>query len=133
MLEKYQRLQNAALRIILGALKTSPTKVMKIEAAIPPPRVRFEKIYYNYVIRIMQMNSIHPIIERVPKDFPPFIGKAEYNSAKFLKWNNLIHPETDNENEIIQISDSKSESDFSNDEIHRRKKRKKRKKEKVIS
>ena len=35
----------------------------------------------------------------------------------------LIHPETDNENERIQISDS--ESDFSNDEIHRRKKRKK--------
>ncbi len=40
----------------------------------------------------------------------------------------LIHPETNNENEIIQISDS--ESDFSNDEIHRRKKRKKRKKKK---
>ena len=74
------------------------------------------------------MNSMHPIIERVPEDFPPFIGKAEYNSAKFLKWNNLIHLETDNENEIIQISDSESESDFSNDEIHRRKKRKKRKK-----
>ena len=48
------------------------------------------------------MNSMHPIMERVPEDFPPFIGKAEYDSAKFLKWNNLIHPETDNENEIIQ-------------------------------
>ena len=78
------------------------------------------------------MNSMHPIIERVPEDFPPFIGKAEFDSAKFLKWNNLIHPETDNENEIIQISDSESESDFSNDEIHRRKKRKKRKKKKKL-
>ena len=58
-----------------------------------------------------------------PEDFPPFIGKAEFDPAKFLKWNNLIHPEMDNENEITQISDS--ESDFSNDEIHRRKKRKK--------
>src|SRR6266511_1264076 len=75
---------------------------------------------------------MHPIIERVPEDFPPFIGKAEYNSAKFLKWKNLSHPETDNENEIIQISDSESESDFSNDEIHRRKKRKKRKKKKKL-
>ncbi len=58
-----------------------------------------------------------------PEVFPPFIGKAEFDPAKFLKWNNLIHPEMDNENEITQISDS--ESDFSNDEIHRRKKRKK--------
>ncbi len=71
---------------------------------------------------------MHPIIERVPEDFPPFIGKADFDSAKFLKWNNLIHSETDDENKIIQISDSKSESDFSNDEIHRRKKRKKRNK-----
>ncbi len=73
------------------------------------------------------MNSIHPIIERVPEDFPRFIEKTKFDSAKFLKWNNLIHPETDNKNKIIQISDS--ESDFSNDKIHRRKKRKKQKKE----
>ncbi len=69
------------------------------------------------------MNSMHPIIERFPEDFLLFIEKAEFDLVKFLKQNNLIYPETDNENEIIQISDS--ELDFSNDEIHRRKKRKK--------
>ena len=74
---------------------------MEIEAAVPPPRVRFKKTCYNYTLRIMQINSIHPIIERVPEDFPLFIGKAEYNLVKFLKWNNFIHPETGNENEII--------------------------------
>ena len=58
---------------------------MEIEAAVPPPRIRFKKTYYNYTIRIIQINSMHPIIERIPKDFPPFIEKAEYNSAKFLK------------------------------------------------
>jgi len=130
LLEKFQRLQNAVLRTILGAFKISLIKVMEIEAAVPPSRIRFEKTCYNYIIRIIQMNSMYLIIERVPEDFPPFIGKAEFNSAKFLKWNNLIHPETDNENEKIQISDS--ESDFSNDEIHRRKKRKKRKKKKKV-
>ncbi len=97
-MEKFQRLQNAVLRTILGAFKTSSIKVMEIEAAVPPPRVRFKKTCYNYIIRIMQMNLIHPIIKRVSEDFPLFIGKAEYNSAKFLKWNNLIHLETDNEN-----------------------------------
>ncbi len=47
------------------------------------------------------MNLIHPIIKRVPEDFLLFIGKAEFDSAKFLKWNDLIHLETDNENERI--------------------------------
>src|SRR6266498_2218420 len=122
LLEKFQRLQNAALRTILGAFKTSPIKAMEIKAAVPSPRIRFEKTCYNYTIRIIQMNSMHPIIERVPEDFPLFIGKAEFDSAKFLKWNNLIHPETDNENERIQILDL--ESDFSNDEIHRKKMKK---------
>src|SRR6266498_2612611 len=76
------------------------------------------------------MNSMYLIIERVSEDSLLFIGKAEFDLVKFLKWNDLIHPETDNENERIQISDS--ESDFSNDEIHRRKKRKKRKKKKKL-
>ena len=44
------------------------------------------------------MNSLHSIIERVPEDFLLFIGKVEFDSAKFLKWNDLIHPETDNKN-----------------------------------
>ena len=85
MLEKFQKLQNTALRTILRAFKTSPIKTIEIEAAIPPPRIRFEKTYYNYVIRIMQMNLMYPIIERVPEDFPPFIGKAEFDLVKFLK------------------------------------------------
>src|SRR6266511_3459173 len=76
------------------------------------------------------MNSMYPIIERVPEDLILFIGKAEFDSVKFLKWNDLIHPETDNKNERIQISDS--ESNFSNDEIHRRKKKKKRRKKKKL-
>ena len=65
-----------------------------------------------------------------PKDFPLFIEKAEFDSAKFLKWNNLIHPEKDNENEIIQISDSESESDFRTMKSIEERKGKKRKKKK---
>ena len=84
-MEKFQRLQNAVLRTILGAFKTSPIKAMEIKAAVPLPRIRFEKTCYNYTIKIIQINSLHPIIERVPEDFPSFIGKAEFDSAKFLK------------------------------------------------
>ncbi len=74
---------------------------MEIEAVILSFRIRFEKICYNYIIRIMQINLMYLIIERVPEDFPLFIGKAEFDLIKFLKWNNLIHPETDIKNERI--------------------------------
>jgi len=47
------------------------------------------------------MNLMHLIIEKVPENFLLFIGKAEFDLVKFLKWNNLIYSEIDNENEII--------------------------------
>ena len=74
---------------------------MKIEAAVSLLRIRFKKTCYNYAIRIIHINSMHLIIKRVPEEFLLFIGKAEFDSIKFLKWNDLIHPETDNENERI--------------------------------
>ena len=58
---------------------------MEIKTAVLLSRIRFEKTCYNYIIRIMQMNLMHLIIERVLEDFPPFIGKAEFDSVKFLK------------------------------------------------
>ena len=42
-LEKYQSLQNKALRKILNAFKTSKIISMELEAALPPSEVRFEK------------------------------------------------------------------------------------------
>ncbi len=47
------------------------------------------------------MNLMYLIIERVPEDFPLFIEKVEFDLVKFLKWNNLIHLETDNKNKRI--------------------------------
>src|SRR5436190_942776 len=48
MLERFQKLQNIALRKILDAFKTSSINAMKLEASIPPPKVRFERICKNY-------------------------------------------------------------------------------------
>ena len=53
LLDKYQKLQNLALRRILEAFKTSPIMTMKLEAAIPPPKIKFNKICMNYSLRIM--------------------------------------------------------------------------------
>ena len=53
LLNKYQKLQNLALRKILGAFKTSPIMIMELEAAILPPKIRFNKICMNYSLRII--------------------------------------------------------------------------------
>ncbi len=58
---------------------------MEIETTVSPSRIRFKKTCYNYVIRIIQINSIYLIIKRVPEDFLSFIGKAEFDLIKFLK------------------------------------------------
>ena len=53
LLDKYQKLQNLALRKILGAFKTSFIMAMELEAAISPPKIRFKKICMNYSLRII--------------------------------------------------------------------------------
>src|SRR5436853_7546526 len=77
LLDKYQKLQNLALRKILGAFKTSPIMAMELEAAIPPLKIRFNKIYMNYSLRIMQLFKNHPIRTRVSTSFPPYNNGSE--------------------------------------------------------
>ena len=91
LLDKYQKLQNLALRKILGAFKTSPIMAMELEAAIPPPKVRFNKICMNYSLRIMQLFKNHPIRTRVSTSFPPYNNGNELNWDKYLDWNKKEH------------------------------------------
>src|SRR5438045_7326425 len=65
LLKKFQKLQNQALRKILEVFKTSSVSVMKIEASLPPPKIRFNKICRNYAARILQMHENHSIRLRV--------------------------------------------------------------------
>jgi hypothetical protein len=74
-LQKFQKLQNKALRVILGVFRTSPTKAMEIEAALPPPEIRFEKICINYALRILQIGKKHPIQAR---KISPSFGDLEF-------------------------------------------------------
>jgi hypothetical protein len=53
LLDKFEKLQNSALRKILEAFRTSSIAVMKIEADIASVSVRFEKLCKNYALRIL--------------------------------------------------------------------------------
>jgi len=66
-----------ALKKILGAFKTFSIILMKLEAAIPPPKIRFNKICMNYSLRIMQLFKNHPIRTRVSTSFPPYNNNNE--------------------------------------------------------
>ena len=57
----FERLQNSALRIMLGQFKTAPIGPMEIEAAIPPIHIQFDKITRFYRIRVLKLQPDHPV------------------------------------------------------------------------
>ncbi|KAF5194028.1 reverse transcriptase, partial [Thalictrum thalictroides] len=60
-INKYQKLQNSALRIITGAYFGSPSKALEVEASIYPCSVRLLKLSYSYALRILKLQPTHPI------------------------------------------------------------------------
>ena len=87
-LNSFQKLQNSALRKILEAFKTSPSSVMKIEAAICSLIVRFQKTCRLYALRIACMTENHPIRQRTPITFSPeYQTEIDLDKNKFLDWN----------------------------------------------
>jgi hypothetical protein len=84
---QFQQLQNRAMRKILGTFKSSPSKAMEIEAALPPPAIRFEKLCQNYALRLLKLPAEHPILERVSTSFPPFQNGIELDWNQFKNWN----------------------------------------------
>ena len=77
---------------------------MELEAAIPPPKIRFNKICMNYSLRIMQLFKNHPIRTRVSTSFPPYNNGNELDWDKYLDWN---EKEQENDVEIVELdSDS---------------------------
>ena len=130
LLEKYQKLQNSALRKILEAFKTSFYMAMKLEAAIISSKARFDRICKNYALRIMQISKNHSIRLRVSTSFSPYNNGAELDWNKYLDWNEKNQAI---ETEIAEIS-SNSSSEFEQRQRHRKKRRKiKRKSKKEVS
>ena len=48
MLEKFQKLQNIALKKMLNAFKTFSINAMELKASIPSSKIKFKRIYKNY-------------------------------------------------------------------------------------
>ena len=98
---------------------------MKLEAAISPPKIRFNKICMNYSLRIMQLFKNHLIRARVSTSFPSYNNNNELNQDKYLDWN---EKEQEKNLEIAKL-----DSDSQQEQRHRRKRRKIKRKKKTVS
>ena len=96
---------------------------MKLEAAIPPPKIRFNKICMNYLLRIMQLFKNHLIRTRVSTSFSPYNNDNELDWNKYLDWNE--------QNKDLDIAEL--DSDSQQEQRHRKKRRKIKKKKKTVS
>jgi ribonuclease HI len=56
-----QAIQNQAIRLILGAFKTSPIIPMEVESALPPPDIRLNHSIRRYAFRLRLLSLNHPI------------------------------------------------------------------------
>jgi ribonuclease HI len=116
LLDKFKKLQNSALRKILGAFRTSPVSAMEIEAGILPVEVRFEKLCKNYALRILYMHESHPVKQRIPAKSPfseeKGINLTELNlksSCELANWNqSLSYLESESESEHFSQRKKKS-------------------------
>ncbi len=54
-----------ALKAMTGAFKGSPYKALEIEASIPSPEVRFERLCNRYAIYTLSFNTLHPFHQLV--------------------------------------------------------------------
>ncbi len=84
LVAKYQKLQNLAIRLMTGAFKGSPYKALEIEASIPPPEVRFERLCNRYAIRTLLFNNsylIHQLVIETTVD--------EFNSIPYSFSSNI--------------------------------------------
>ena len=52
---------------MLGAFKGSPTRALELEAAIPPPEIRFEKLCNMHALRTLRFQPNHPVIQAVQR------------------------------------------------------------------
>ena len=60
-LKQLGALQNLAMRKILGVFKTAPIPALELEAALPPPEIRLNRLLRAYAVRTLRLNKQHPI------------------------------------------------------------------------
>ncbi len=89
---KFRKLQNAALRKILRAFRTSLIEVMQIEAEISSVKVQLDQKCKNYAIKIVELPKKHSTRKQTLISYSSqyFIElNLNLNASKYLNWNEM--------------------------------------------
>jgi ribonuclease HI len=62
--------QNAALRRILNAFRSTPVTALHNEAALPPLAVRLTHKLRKYTLHLLSLPTTHPVVRRCPSSYP---------------------------------------------------------------
>jgi hypothetical protein len=62
--------QNAALRRILNAFRSTPVTALHNEAALPLVAVRLTHKLHKYTLRLLSLPTMHPVVRRCPSSYP---------------------------------------------------------------
>lgn len=63
-LKRLDQVQSKALRIVTGAMKSSPIKALQVECSEPPLNIRRQYLADRYIFRIAQLDN-HPLIPKL--------------------------------------------------------------------
>ncbi len=89
-LVKFRKLQNAALRKILNAFRTSSIDAMQIEVEISSMKMRLDQKCKNYAIWIVELSEKHSIRKRTSISYSSQYSielNLDLNASKYLNWN----------------------------------------------
>lgn len=64
LLEQIERIQNSALRLILGAFRSSPIQALQSEAHVPPINIRIKQISDNFCLKLLKYKKL-PLINNL--------------------------------------------------------------------
>lgn len=64
LVEKLNKIQNRCLRIIMGAMISTPIISMQIEANIPPLSLRFKYLKFKFLLSLLSIRN-HPLISKL--------------------------------------------------------------------
>ncbi|CAH2101808.1 unnamed protein product [Euphydryas editha] len=91
--QRLDKIQYKSLRIILGAMKSSPTNALQVECVDPPLQIRRQFLSDRFVIKSLQLSS-HPLWPKLNKlsQLSNTNHSRSFLLNSYLKFTNLPNP-----------------------------------------
>ena len=112
-----QKLQNSALRKILGSFRTAPIGALEIESNIPSVKICMHRKMQKYALCTMKMTENHPIRIRTPISYPPEYQNGIFDE-NFIQWDKNGRKHASQINQILNTMASQvNQFNIENNEI----------------